>query len=136
MKKISASLTFLSFLPAIAFAQIPGQVSDLPSLISKIDDLVNSTVWLFISLAVIFIVWNGVQFIIHAGGDKRGDYQKAVMWGILGLFIILSIWGLVNILDNTFKLGNANGEGNAQGNIDHLILRRPGPTPAAIVRPT
>ena len=35
--------------------------------------------------------------------ESRGTIGKAIIWGIVGLFVILSIWGLVAILSNTFR---------------------------------
>lgn len=100
-------------------------ITDANSLIWKIDDLVGAVIWLLISLAVIFIVWNAIQFIRNAGGEKRKEYQNAVLWGIVGLFVILSIWGLVYVLSNTLNVDNESGNWQGQYNVENLILRRP-----------
>jgi len=122
MKKIISSALLVSLMPAFVFAQ---GVTDLPTLINKIDDLVNSAIWLLVSLAVIFIVWNSVQFILKAGdSEARKTYQAAIMWGIVGLFVILSIWGLVNILNNTFGVENQYNQGQATSDMNSLILPR------------
>jgi len=147
MKRIIFTVSFVSLLPLIALAQGPlNSVTDADSLITKISDLVNATVWLFISLAVLFIIWNALQFIRQTDSAERSKYQSTILWGIVGLFIILSIWGLVNILDNTFNVGNFQGQGNASNNINSLIptraTRTPTPggssnlTPAPLTAPT
>ena len=100
-------------------------ITDANSLIWKIDDLVSAVVWLLVSLAVIFIVWNAVQFIRHSDDAKRKESQMAVIRGIVGLAVILSIWGLVYILRNTFWTDDIRGEINAQGSINNLILKNP-----------
>jgi cbb3-type cytochrome oxidase cytochrome c subunit len=43
--------------------------------------------------------------ISGAGDDtQRAEAQKLVFWGVVGIFIMISIWGLVRILINTFNL--------------------------------
>ncbi len=128
MKKILSIAIVASAFPGFAFATcvegVQGTITNLCTLILRIDDLVSSTVWLLISLAVIFIVWNAVQFIRHTDDTQRGTYRNAVMWGIVGLAIILSIWGLVYILRNTFFVDNISGRMDSQSSIDNLILKR------------
>ena len=129
IKKIISSVALGSLIPVMVLAQDQlNSVTNADTLITKIDDLVNSAVWLFISLAVLFIIWNAVMFIIKAGTDDRKKYQSAVLWGIVGLFVILSIWGLVYILSNTLSVDNGSGQTNAQDSVNSLILKKPSTT--------
>lgn len=83
-------------------------VRDAGSLFDKLYYLGNLALYLLISLAVIYIVWNVVKFI-RAEGDSRAEIRSSILWGIVGLAVILSIWGLVNILIQTFGIGNSSG---------------------------
>ncbi len=99
MKKIIA--TIATVFPSITFAQT---ITDVNSLSYKLTNLGNLFIEILIAFAVIYIVFNVVRFITsEVGGEKRGQYQTGIMWGIVGLFVILSIWGLVRILTNTFR---------------------------------
>lgn len=100
MKKFIAALSVLA--PSVAFAQVNRPVTDFNSLTTKFTGIGNTIVGILIAVAVIYIVYNALMFIINAGGDDRKKYQNAILWGIVGLFVILSIWGLVAILTNTF----------------------------------
>jgi len=54
-------------------------------------------------------VWNVYKYFI-AGSDNAESKKEAglyVMWSLAGFFVILSFWGLVAILTNTFKLENS-----------------------------
>ena len=100
-------------------------VTDANSLLLKVDSFFNVAVWVLISLSILFVVWNVVQFIRHAASDDRKTYQNGILWGIVGLAVILSIWGLVNILGNTFGLGNSRGgQVNASNDINALMFQR------------
>jgi len=99
MKKIIAGIVAVA--PSLAFAQA---ITDVNSLTYKLTNLGNTFIQILIALAVIWIIFNVVRYIIGADSEeKRTTYGKAVLWGIVGLFVILSIWGLVRILSNTFR---------------------------------
>jgi heme/copper-type cytochrome/quinol oxidase subunit 4 len=98
MKKIIIGIA--SFLPSVAFAQA---ITDANSLTAKLTNIGNTVIGLLIAFAVIWIIVNVVRFIMKADSDDRKPIQNAILWGIVGLFVILSIWGLVRILTNTFR---------------------------------
>jgi hypothetical protein len=101
MKKLLALAVLL--VPSLASAQLSA-ITDVNTLSYKIVGIINIISYLLIALAVIFIIWNVVMYIVK-GGDPAAKSAAAgnVGWGIVGLAIILSIWGLVNILTNTFR---------------------------------
>lgn len=102
MKKIIA--TILAFVPAVAGAQV---IYDAVSLSVKLTNLGNLFLQLLMAFAVIWIVFNVIRFIM-ADDENRKTYRSAIIWGIVGLAVALSIWGLVKILTNTFRLGDNN----------------------------
>jgi bacteriorhodopsin len=103
MKKLIVSIA--TFLPAIAFAQ---PITDVNSLTYKLTNIGNTFIQILIAFAVIWIIYNVVRFIIKSDApEERKEIGKAILWSIVGLFIILSIWGLVRILTNTFRTDTA-----------------------------
>lgn len=99
MKKLIASLATL--LPVVAFAQ---PITDVNSLTFKLTNIGNTFIQILIAIAVIVIIFNVVRFIIKSDApEERATIGKAILWSIVGLFVILSIWGLVRILTTTFR---------------------------------
>jgi len=109
MKKIialtSGVLATLA-VPLVALAQALNTASDLGS---KIINIIN-TVLVPVLFAVAFIVFlYGAfkTFIIGANSEEVKEEGKNLMlWGLIGFFVMVSIWGLVNILTGTIQLGN------------------------------
>ena len=101
MKKVTG-LVLALLLPTSAFAITT--ITDVNTLKDTLVGLGNIVVYLLVSLAVIFIVWNVVMALIH-GNDpaKKTEALKSIGYGILGLAIVVSLWGIVNILTGTFK---------------------------------
>lgn len=101
MKKFIAIVSGLAFLsPAFAFAQT---LTDINSVSNKATNIGGLVISLAISLSVIWIIISVVRYLIAGGEEDRKKGGMAILWGVVGLFVILSIWGLVNILRNSFK---------------------------------
>jgi hypothetical protein len=103
MKKI---LTILAFsLPVVVSAQT---ITDVNSLTYKLTNIGNVILELLIAFAVIWIVFNVIRFIMVGSADPEGRaaVRASILWGIVGLAVIVSIWGLVRILTNTFRVDN------------------------------
>lgn len=81
----------------MAFAQTLAQ---LPSLVTNLRTFLNSLLPLLIAVAVIYFFWGLVMFIRAAGSDpKAAESGKSIMiWGIIALFVMLGIWGIIGWL--------------------------------------
>jgi heme/copper-type cytochrome/quinol oxidase subunit 4 len=104
MKKFIAT-ALATLAPVIALAQTSGAITDANKLVEKLTNLGNTFIQILIAFAVIYIIYNVVRYLVMGGDDeeKRKKAGQAILWGVVGLFVILSIWGLVRILTNTFR---------------------------------
>jgi len=92
MKKI-LTLIFFVF-PAIALAQI----NTVKDLLTAITSLIALLIPLAYGLALLFFLWGIAKFIFKAGDEKAKEEGKRLMiWGIVGLFVITSIWGIIAV---------------------------------------
>ncbi len=64
---------------------------------------------LIFALALVSFIWGVVQFfIINADEEaKREQGKQFMIWGIVALTVMLSVWGLVRILGNTFGINTS-----------------------------
>jgi NADH:ubiquinone oxidoreductase subunit 2 (subunit N) len=108
MKKLAFLSAFL-LTPALAFAQAT-TIRNVYDLGNFVINVINSVlVPVVLSIAFIVFIWGVFQYFI-AGGDndeKREQGQKLMLYGIIGFFLMVSVWGLVNILVGTFNLNQA-----------------------------
>ena len=59
---------------------------------------------LLIVLATLFFLWGVVDFIAGASNeDKRTKGKRHMIWGLIGLAIILGTRGIITVLENLFK---------------------------------
>ncbi|MFA6553943.1 MAG: hypothetical protein WCS89_00335 [Candidatus Paceibacterota bacterium] len=106
MKKIQYFVTGLAIsLPFIASAQTQMKLSDL---MAKLAGYLNQALALLMGFAVVVFVFYVIKYFIQPGDTKRVEAAQYLMWSLIGFFVILSLWGLVNILISTFDLGTSS----------------------------
>ena len=102
-KDIAEQIVFMN----IAYAQggSLNQIENINNLVVRLASLGDVVVYLLVSLAVVYIVWSVVQYFIKGkeGDESRKEAGLRILWGLVGLFVIVSLWGLVNILVRTFS---------------------------------
>lgn len=61
---------------------------------------------LLLSLAFFYFVWNAVQYFFIQGNNekKRIEGRQFVMWGILGLVVLFSVWAIVKLALSTLGI--------------------------------
>ena len=104
---VTGSITVLA-LPIVASAQVRN-LSDAGSFI--INTINNILVPVLFAIAFIVFLWGAfTTFILGASDEETSKKGKNLMlWGLIGFFVMISIWGLVNILTGTISFGNNAG---------------------------
>ncbi|MDB5189405.1 MAG: protein of unknown function with transrane region [Parcubacteria group bacterium] len=102
MKKLGY-LGALLATPFLAFAQV-NTINDAGKII--IDLINNVAVPIVFALAFIVFIFGIFQYFIQGGHDeeKRDSGKQLMLWGLIGFFVMVSVWGLVRILLGTFQL--------------------------------
>ena len=69
-----------------------------------VEVIVNPLIVLLFGEALLVFVWGAFEFVMHADseeGKKTG--AKHMLWGIVGLVIMVSVLGIQEIIENTLK---------------------------------
>src|SRR3989344_1309683 len=104
MKKVI--LTTLALVPAFAFAQTLGNVETFVRSIGRLVDLALPIV---VGIALLAFFWGLVKFIFSQGDETaKADAKKIMLWGLIALFVMISVWGLVRFIGTA--LGVSQGD--------------------------
>ena len=91
-------------LPVFAFAA--SRPGTLVELINRFIEIFRALIPLLFGIALIGFLWGVAQFILNADNEeKRREGKKIMVWGIIGLFVMVSVWGLVAVIGGTFGIG-------------------------------
>ena len=116
MKKSITIALFVLLAPSISFAA-PRTFSELADLIVSI---LNTGTGLLVLAGIVVYFW-GISTNLLKMKDEGGKAFKAYfIWGIIAIFVMVSIWGILEILQNTLFGGDSvapNGQiGSQSGN--------------------
>lgn len=66
-----------------------------------------------------FFVYGLVEFLItmNQGGEKN-EGKEHMIWGVVGMLIMVSVYGIISLLDNTFDLQIGNPDVSRVQNVD------------------
>ena len=98
------SLLLLSAPSIVAF----GAVTTFKDLVNTtiIDGILRPIVPLLIGLAVVMFVYGVLIYMFSEGGDKKEEGKQYMLWGIIGIFVMVSVWGIVSAIKGTFNLSD------------------------------
>lgn len=90
--------------PYHAFAQFDS--SNAKTLLRSMTGFISSRIVpTLIALALVYVVYAGVQYIgANEESQGREEKKQKLFWGVIGLFVILSVWALVLLVSNTFGI--------------------------------
>lgn len=104
--KLAVFIVTLCLYAQTAFGQtLMDSNSTLQSLIYEIIGVMRSLVPLLIGAAIVVFLYGVLVFIIKASaGDAAGrkDGINFMIFGIIGIAVMVSVWGLVAFVTNTF----------------------------------
>jgi hypothetical protein len=119
MKKFGIMASSVLALPFSVAAQVTAKPTDLNGIILFIKQLLNVALPIIIAAAVVWFVWSMFQIFLAGEEDKKAKAKTNALYGIIAIFLMVSVWGLVNILTRTAGLNNNSIE---NGNTDPLRL--------------
>ncbi len=61
---------------------------------------------LLFALATVFFLWGVMKFIRASDDTKREEGKKFIIAGLIGLFVMTSLWGIISIFGNIFGTGS------------------------------
>jgi ribose/xylose/arabinose/galactoside ABC-type transport system permease subunit len=93
----------LALFPALVGAQ---SIGGLMGLLDMANQLINRLIPFVITLALLVFLWGILKYVFSSNGEGRDEAKGYMIWGIIGLFVMVSVWGLVNILVRSLSLDN------------------------------
>lgn len=76
------------------------------SLFEYIITLINTVISVIIALAVLGFMWGVVKILFNPENEiVKKEGRSFMLYGLVTLFVMTSVWGLVNIFEESFFLG-------------------------------
>jgi uncharacterized membrane protein YidH (DUF202 family) len=87
------------------YAEANGSSAFDTLLTSIVEEIVSPIIYFLIALALIYFLWGIFIFVKNADNpDKRSEGYDHMIWGIIGLFIIIAANGIINAIMSTLTV--------------------------------
>jgi hypothetical protein len=119
MKKYIPLLASLALFPVLASAQLRG----VEGLIERLIAIVRLLVGLVGALSLLVFMWGLVKFIFKVGGDEDAieGGKNLMKWGLVALFVMVSVWGIIGWFQRDLGLPvTTGGGGTPAGSINPI----------------
>ena len=94
--------------PMVAMAQ-----TDAADIVDTIGGLITSITPIIVALALLYFFWGLAKYVLSAGDeDKKTEGRNVMIWGIIALFVMVSVWGLVQVVASTLGVSTGDSSGN------------------------
>ncbi len=102
MKIYKKALPYLatSLLPMAALAQTAETV------LTRTDTILQQVIPILLLVGTIVFLWGVITYLTAGPDEEKQKYGRyLIVYGLVGLFIMVAIWGIVRVLSNTFGVG-------------------------------
>lgn len=89
-------------LPALASA------ATLRDTLLLINSFLNATIGLFITLAIVVFFWGLIKYLWSMDSDNAHEGLKIMFWGLIAIFVMVSIWGIIRLLQSTLQVNQTD----------------------------
>ena len=93
------------------------------------NEIVNPLIKLFFAIAIIYFLYGMLEFILNQSNDeKKTDGKSHMFWGVVGIAIMLGVWGIISMIVNTIP-GVSNNIKITDPNSGKVQIVIPKPSP-------
>lgn len=98
--------TSFGFFAAIVAVLLPmaASAATLLDALQVLSVFLNAAVGMTITVAILVFFWALIQYLMTSGAEHKGKMVAVMFNGVLALFVMTSIWGIVRLLQNTFHV--------------------------------
>ncbi|GEM_PF-331466 len=120
-------------LPSLVAAQ-----ADLFGTLAKASAFFNILIGLFITMAIVVFFWGLIKYLWSMDQENAHEGLKIMFWGLIAIFVMVSIWGLIKLVQSTLGVRDVTtitipkGPQYGGGGGTTIIPQRYGPSGAPI----
>ncbi len=101
MRKIVGSSVFAA---AVAGLPMLASAATILDTLALANTFLNALIGLFITLAIVIFFWGLIKYLMGEGSEGKAEGLKIMLMGVITIFVMVSIWGIIRLLQSTFKV--------------------------------
>lgn len=73
------------------------------------EQIINPMIGVIFAAALVYFLWGLAMFIASADDPaKRTQYKQHILWGVVGMVVMVSVYSILEIGLNTFGVGSTD----------------------------
>lgn len=106
----------------MSFHIIPIAEASMQSLINSINDvLINPLIIFVFALALVFFLYGVLKYLLNPDSEEvRKTSRSHMLWGVIGMVIMVSVFGIMNLILNTIGEKNIDIDSDGNYNIGNI----------------
>jgi hypothetical protein len=95
------------------------------TIVQRLTDLIiNPLILLVFALGFFYFMWGLVVFLWNSKeGEIATDGKQHMLWGIVGMFIMVSVYGIITLITGTFGINQQNATDTSNLNTTAIQFR-------------
>lgn len=89
------------FVPSILNAQTAVELTRVFLILFYI---IDSLIPIIIGIALIVFIWGIIRYVITSSESDKKEAVSIIIYGLITLFVMVAVWGLVAVIGNTFNI--------------------------------
>lgn len=73
-----------------------------------VDYIIDPAILVIFAAGFFLFMWGLVQFIYKLDEGAQSSGKQHMLWGIVGMLIMVSVYGIISLIDDTFDLDFGN----------------------------
>ncbi len=84
----------------------------LNEFLGNVDSVIINPLIIFIfAVAVVIFLYGMLEFILNqVNEEKRTEGKSHMLWGIVGIVIMMGVWGILSVVLHTFNIKGIDPE--------------------------
>ena len=85
------------------FSLVAVAYADFDAVLRKVNQtILNPLIALLFAVALVMFIWGVVEFTANADNEeKRTTGRQHILWGIVGMIIMISVFGIMRLITGT-----------------------------------
>lgn len=72
-------------------------------------EVINPIIKVLFALAIVYFLYGVAKFLMNQEDEEsRTSGKKHMLWGIVGIFIMMAVWGIMNLVIATLNISDIN----------------------------
>lgn len=96
------------------FEIIPKAEASVVTLMKSINRvIINPLIVFLFALAMVYFIYGLARYLLSPDNEEvRKTSKQQILWGIVGMFIMISVFGILSLIMNTFGIENKGSDNN------------------------